>query len=90
MGYVLEEGMRPPFVSEAMANKLLRSGKTLIFLRYASHNRCTSITPRSDIGAGHEQVAGHEAIAWYCYSDCLCRAKAYFTSLQGVLWRCRV
>ncbi len=36
MGYVLEEGMRPPFVSEPMANELLRSGKTLIFLRYTT------------------------------------------------------
>ncbi|KAK9917451.1 hypothetical protein WJX75_004487 [Coccomyxa subellipsoidea] len=32
-GYLLEEGMRPPFVSAAMADKLLRGGKTLIFLR---------------------------------------------------------
>ena len=35
-GYVLEEGMRPPFVSAAMADKLLRGGKTLIFLRCAA------------------------------------------------------
>ena len=40
--------MRPPFVSAAMADKLLRGGKTLIFLRYAGpvHN-CTLCNPRS-------------------------------------------
>ncbi|EIE20511.1 hypothetical protein COCSUDRAFT_48540 [Coccomyxa subellipsoidea C-169] len=32
-GYLLEEDMRPPFVSAAMSHKLLRGGKTLIFLR---------------------------------------------------------
>jgi len=32
-GHLLEESMCPPFVSRSMAEKLLRCGKTLIFLR---------------------------------------------------------
>ena len=45
--------MRPPFVSKAMADKLLRSGKTLIFLRYAPPDRCTGSDPISQLH-GHE------------------------------------
>ena len=33
-GYSVEEELRPPFISRALAHKLLRAGKTLNFLRW--------------------------------------------------------
>ena len=32
-GYRLEESMRSPFISEALASRILRAGKSLNFLR---------------------------------------------------------
>lgn len=36
-GYRLEESMRSPFISEALASRILRAGKSLNFLRSIRH-----------------------------------------------------
>ena len=80
-GYSVEEELRPPFISRAFANKLLRAGKTLNFLRWPTlpAPSCFDVT-------GAIPLQYHPTL-WYYSLTCHIKVKFQCAVCADCLWK---